>query len=83
MARKQRDDDLLMEDELTAAFLGEDEFEETAVIQEQDTDQDPQQNQTPLPAQDEWDEEEAVPGQLAVDVLRLKKNLWLRLGRPV
>ena len=78
MARKQRDDDLLMEDELTAAFLGEDEFEETAVIQERDTDQDPQQNQTPLPAQDEWDEEEAVPGQLAVDVFETKEKLVVK-----
>lgn len=78
MARKQRDDDLLMEDELTAAFLGEDEFEETAVIQERDTDQDPQQNQTPLPAHDEWYEEEAVPGQLAVDVFETKEKLVVK-----
>ena len=34
MARKSRDDDLLMEDELTAAFLGDDDF---AVVEETQT----------------------------------------------
>lgn len=63
MARRDRDDDLLMEeDELTAAFLGDDAG----------TVSDPTQ---PAVAQDEWDEEEAVPGQLAVDVYETKEKL--------
>lgn len=76
MARKQQDDDLLMEDELTAAFLGEDEFVDTAVVQEQI--EEPQQAQVPAAAQDEWDEEEAVPGQLAVDVYETKEKLVVK-----
>jgi HSP20 family protein len=67
MARRNRDDDLLMEeDELTAAFLGEDDAAVAA---------DPTQ---PAVAQDEWDEEEAVPGQLAVDVYETKERLVVK-----
>ncbi|MFO0881992.1 MAG: Hsp20/alpha crystallin family protein [Candidatus Saccharimonadales bacterium] len=62
MARRSADDDLLMEDELTAAFLGEEELVQTEAAQ-------------PVPADDEWDEEEAVPGQLAVDVYETKEKL--------
>lgn len=76
MARKQQDDDLLMEDELTAAFLGEDEFVENAVVQDQEDEH--QQTQVPAPTQDEWDEEEAVPGQLAVDVYETKEKLVVK-----
>lgn len=71
MARKSRDDDLLMEDELTAAFLGD------------DTDLGEQPQESPVdeaieaPA-DEWDEEEAVPGQLAVDVYETKEKLIVK-----
>lgn len=70
MARRNRDDDLLLEeDELTAAFLGDD---------------------TPAPAsepaepaaspitEDEWDEDEAVPGQLAVDVYETREKLVVK-----
>ncbi len=67
MARHDRDDDLLMEeDELTAAFLGDDSNSTTA---------DPTQ---PAVAQDEWDEDEAVPGQLAVDVYETKERLVVK-----
>lgn len=65
MARRTADDDLLMEDELTAAFLGEDQAMQA----------DPQQ---PVAADDEWDEEEAVPGQLAVDVYETKEKLVVK-----
>lgn len=65
MARRSRDEDLLMEDELTAAFLGED-----------DLGGDDQQQ--PVAAQDDWDEEEAVPGQLAVDVYETKEKLVVK-----
>jgi hypothetical protein len=60
MARRNRDDDLLLEeDELTAAFLGDD----TSIPAEE-----PTQGVNAPVADDEWDEEETVPGQLAVDV---------------
>ncbi|HUD06030.1 MAG TPA: Hsp20/alpha crystallin family protein [Candidatus Saccharimonadales bacterium] len=68
MARRNRDDDLLMEeDELTAAFLGDDAGA-TA---------DPSQ---PAVAQEEWDEdvEDGVPGQLAVDVYETKEKLVVK-----
>ena len=67
MARRNRDDDLLMEeDELTAAFLGDDN-----VPAADDSSQ-------PAVAQDEWDEEEAVAGQLAVDVYETKERLVVK-----
>ena len=66
MARRGRDDDLLMEDELTAAFLGEDD-----APADEDTAQ-------PAPADNEWDEEEQVPGQLAVDVYETKEKLVVK-----
>ncbi len=75
MARKQQDDDLLMEDELTAAFLGEDDFSENAAIEQPADDA---QGQTPVAGNDEWDEEEAVPGQLAVDVYETKEKLVVK-----
>jgi len=69
MARRSRDDDLLMEDELTAAFLGDDDAP---------VDDAPDQTATAAPAADEWDEEEAVPGQLAVDVYETKEKLVVK-----
>ncbi len=74
MARKGRDDDLLMEDELTAAFLGEEEFDVP-------TDQGQQQPAMPQSApitEDDWTEDEAVPGQLAVDVYETKERLVVK-----
>lgn len=70
MARRTRDEDLLMEDELTAAFLGEDDMPVA---------DDPIQD-TPAAAApaDEWDEEEAVPGQLAVDVYETREKLVVK-----
>ena len=74
MARKTRDDDLLMEDELTAAFLGEDETMGMGAPMPQ-----PQVQQQGMgPADDEWEEEEAVPGQLAVDVYETRERLVVK-----
>ena len=77
MARKTRDDDLLMEDELTAAFLGEDETMGMGPAMP-----DPAQGQQPqgmMPnGDDEWEEEEAVPGQLAVDVYETRERLVVK-----
>lgn len=70
MARRNRDDDLLMEeDELTAAFLGEDDLS----VPQEDAGQ-------PMPgAGEEWDEDEAqLPGQLAVDVYETKERLVVK-----
>jgi HSP20 family protein len=71
MARRNRDDDLLLEeDELTAAFLGDD----TGPIADE-----PGQQQASAPvADDEWDEDETVPGQLAVDVYETRERLVVK-----
>jgi HSP20 family protein len=71
MARRSRDEDLLMEDELTAAFLGEDDFDTTSNPVTED------QGDAPV-AGDDWDEEDAVPGQLAVDVYETKERLVVK-----
>ncbi len=67
MARKNRDEDLLMEDELTAAFLGDDDLGVAPAATTATTD-----------ATDEWEEEDAVPGQLAVDVYETKERLVVK-----
>lgn len=71
MARRNREDDLLLEeDELTAAFLGDDD---TAEVSGDDP-----AAQTGS-AGDEWDEDDAVlPGQLAVDVFETKERLVVK-----
>ena len=71
MARRNRDDDLLLEeDELTAAFLGDD----TALAPEP-AQAAPASNPV---AEDEWDEDENVPGQLAVDVYETREKLVVK-----
>lgn len=71
MARRNRDDDLLLEeDELTAAFLGDDDqvmAEETSVA-----------TAGPAPVTDDWEEDEAVQGQLAVDVYETREKLFVK-----
>ena len=69
MARRNRDDLLLEEDELTAAFLGDDEMNVTAVATQSDVE--------PV-AEEEWDEDESVPGQLAVDVYETREKLVVK-----
>lgn len=72
MARRNRDDDLLLEeDELTAAFLGEDPGMPADPGQMQ------QQPSAPT-ADDEWDEDDSVPGQLAVDVYETRERLVVK-----
>ena len=71
MARRNRDDDLLLEeDELTAAFLGDDA---APAVAEQ-----PAQDAATPAVDDEWDEEETVPGQLAVDVYETREKLVVK-----
>lgn len=76
MARRNRDDELLLEeDELTAAFLGDDDMGGAPAgdaAAAPDTAQ-------PMPAADEWDEEDAqLPGQLAVDVYETREKLVVK-----
>lgn len=72
MARRNQDDDLLMEDELTAAFLGDDDMP-TAADEPAGDDQD-----VAGPAASDWDDEEPVPGQLAVDVYETRDKLVVK-----
>lgn len=70
MARRNRDDDLLMEeDELTAAFLGDDDV----VVAD-----DGVGASEPAVSNDEWDESDDLPGQLAVDVYETKERLVVK-----
>lgn len=71
MARRNREDDLLLEeDELTAAFLGDDDLKLST----------PGNNDQPQaqPVSDEWEEDETVPGQLAVDVYETREKLVVK-----
>jgi HSP20 family protein len=75
MARRNQDDDLLMEDELTAAFLGDDDMpsagEEQVAVNAGDSG-------AAAPVASDWDDEEPVPGQLAVDVYETKDKLVVK-----
>lgn len=67
MARGQKqNDDLLMEDELAAAFLGDDDSQAPT-----------EEVQTAAIAEEAW-EDEVVPGQLAVDVFETKEKLVVK-----
>ena len=67
MARGQKqNDDLLMEDELAAAFLSDD-----APVQDSPVEESQQSD-------DSWEEEEAMPGQLAVDVYETEERLVIK-----
>jgi len=73
MARRTSgDDDLLMEeDELSAAFLGDDDAVPMPPAA------DPTAGAQPA-ASDEWDESDDLPGQLAVDVYETKEKLVVK-----
>lgn len=68
MARKNRDEDLLMEDELTAAFLDDEDLGPAPAAAN---------DQTSTASNDDW-EEDTVPGQLAVDVYETKEKLLVK-----
>ena len=67
-SQPQPSDDLLMGDDITAAFLSE---EEVPVADDGSGGQ-------PVPTDDQWDEEEPVAGQLAVDVYETKEKLFVK-----
>jgi len=67
MARKNRDDDLLIDDDITAAFLGDEDLPTT---------NDP--NAEAAATNDEWDEDDTIPGQLAIDVYETKEKLVVK-----
>ncbi len=69
MARKSNDDLLMDDDELTAAFLGDEDLNQTEI--------DP--NGTAV-ITEEWEEEDEtiVPGQLAIDVFETKEKLVVK-----
>ena len=72
MARTN-DDDMLMEDELAAAFLDNDSQEEV--------EQSPVQTSASLPSEEDpeaWDEPEDFPGRLAVDVYETADKLVVK-----
>lgn len=67
----QKNDDLLLDDELTAAFLGED-LEAPAPIESEPTTE-------PIQAEEEWaSDEEDFPGQLAVDMYETDEKLIVK-----
>lgn len=67
MARRTADDNLLMEEELTAAFLGDEDLASPAAAPAQ-----------PVAEEEEWDENEPILGQLAVDVYETKEKLVVK-----
>lgn len=71
MARggQQPQDDLLMGDDITAAFLSEEEVPAEDIATPQPVAEEPA---------DEWDEGEPVAGQLAVDVYETKERLVVK-----
>jgi HSP20 family protein len=70
MARgsQPQSDDLLMGDDITAAFLSE----EVVPVADDEA------NGQPTQVDDQWDEEEPVAGQLAVDVYETKEKLFVK-----
>lgn len=76
MARRQKNDnDLLMEDELTAAFL--DDAAPVGIADE------PMQQPAPMTSQggdEDWDDEQMqdMPGMLAVDVYETREKLYVK-----
>ena len=76
MARTNSDD-LLMEDDLAAAFLGGDE-EVTAPVETEETVEDVPEPSEEEPDDEEWENTDEFPGQLAVDVYETADKLVVK-----
>lgn len=81
MARRQKNDnDLLMEDELTAAFL--DDAAPVGIDDDEAAQSNTQapQSQSDSSNDDDWDEDQLqdMPGMLAVDVYETKEKLYVK-----
>jgi HSP20 family protein len=64
----QQQDDLLMGDDITAAFLSDDDTQaEDQHVEEQ-----------PMPIEEDWTDDEPVAGQLAVDVYETREKLVVK-----
>ena len=75
MARKQNDD-LLIEDELAAAFLTDEDLQHTGSDEAAQAPKSTNQS-----ADDNWDDgEEEFPGQLAVDFYESEDGLVVKAG---
>ena len=77
MARTNSDD-LLMEDDLAAAFLGTDEEITAPVENAEPVVEDVPQEEVSEPIEDEWDNTDDFPGQLAVDVYETADKLVVK-----
>ena len=77
MARTNSDD-LLMEDDLAAAFLNEDETVAPAETAEPVVEEVPQEEVSEEIVEDEWVETDEFPGQLAVDVYETADKLVVK-----
>lgn len=75
MARGHKNDDLLEDDILAAAFLNDDDVSDNVPVQEPAV-------QQQAPQQQEWEEESDVPGQLAVDVYETEEKLVVKARTP-
>ena len=75
MARTNSDD-LLMEDDLAAAFLGGEE--ETVAPVENETTEEVMVEEPSEPVEDEWENTDEFPGQLAVDVYETADKLVVK-----
>ena len=77
MARTNSDD-LLMEDDLAAAFLGGDDELAAPVENTEPVMEEIQQEEISEPVEDEWVETDEFPGQLAVDVYETADKLVVK-----
>lgn len=79
MARRQKNDnDLLMEDELTAAFL--DDAAPVGIADDTSVAMSADDQTSSVASSDDWDEEQLqdMPGMLAVDVYETKEKLFVK-----
>ena len=77
MARTNSDD-LLMEDDLAAAFLGGDDEEVATPVETEEAVEDVPEPSDEEPSDEEWEGTDEFPGQLAVDVYETADKLVVK-----